>query len=960
MASPWREPRQTLWRDAVDAADAARRSGGIDASGSAVSNSAALGAAALASAFAPPPGAHAPVWHVGPRYMPPTGVAHASPGPPEAEFWSPSWDCSANVRPPCTAPPPLAPAPRLAPHDVGAVTATRGAAPFVPPAVRPFSLPRRLQLPAGARVAGAACGEAHALLLLRSGDALALGANEAGQLGSGDRAAASTPRVITLPRACGPLAAVAAHGDRSAAAAASGDVARWGRHEEAAGVHTASEPLPTLLHWLDGAASTRVTSLALGAAHALLLTSAGAVFALGAGCASGQLGLGPSCCDAPRPRRLERLRGADVAAVAAGASHSAALTRSGVLFTWGCGGSGRLGHGSEGTAQHADAHEPRPVRHPAWLAPAGAPPDGPGAAVAAEAAAQRRRAALLSDPRTQQLALLPRAGAAAAAAAEEPFAQPAEARLDAALRAAGATAGDANAANLQTVVAVACGGEHTLALMSSGDVYAWGANGRGQLGAGAGALGACEARPRRVRALLGTRCVAVAAGDAHSAAVAADGRAFVWGAGDQGQLGSGGTRDEPTPMPLPPPPPPAAASVSVAAGGDARHAAAAAGAADAAAAHPLAGARLGGVACGAASTLLWTDDGAAAWACGAGAFGLPGARLATAGGAATAAPLADEHSAGVAAFAVAAVREMSASKADAAPRREALLRAGPFDGAALAHVLRAVVDCSLADQLSAHVHAATALALARRGARCSRYAFRRALVDAVEDAGVRLLAACRPGEFAHAGVDAPPLEATGGEAALRASAAALRRVLRALGAYGDELLSGEDAADLAAGCPGGRHSAALPDTALAARKAAFFRDAVPPEMAPPHALATLGLKPLRACGTEADAARAAAAEAQARREARPLAENLHRVPLPPGTRRFESALFGASGVAAPVGLAPQLGAPAVTAAAVENAAADALRAAMLAAAAAGVSAAELTTLSQFAAAPTMPPPWQTY
>jgi hypothetical protein len=52
-----------------------------------------------------------------------------------------------------------------------------------------------------------------------------------------------------------------------------------------------------------------VQSLALGACHALLLTSAGAVFALGTGCASGQLGLGAACVDAPRPRRAQVLRG---------------------------------------------------------------------------------------------------------------------------------------------------------------------------------------------------------------------------------------------------------------------------------------------------------------------------------------------------------------------------------------------------------------------------------------------------------------------------------------------------------------------------------------------------------------------------------------------------------------------------------------------------------------------------
>lgn len=51
----------------------------------------------------------------------------------------------------------------------------------------------------------------------------------------------------------------------------------------------------------------------------------------------------PSPCD--RPRVIESLRGVEVVDIAAGGAHSACITASGELYTWGKGRYGRLGHG---------------------------------------------------------------------------------------------------------------------------------------------------------------------------------------------------------------------------------------------------------------------------------------------------------------------------------------------------------------------------------------------------------------------------------------------------------------------------------------------------------------------------------------------------------------------------------------------------------------------------------------
>jgi alpha-tubulin suppressor-like RCC1 family protein len=79
---------------------------------------------------------------------------------------------------------------------------------------------------------------------------------------------------------------------------------------------------------------------------------------------------------------------------------------------------------------------------------------------------------------------------------------------------------------------LAAGRAHSLALAADGRVWAWGDNMHGQLGLGGTAD---SATPQRVPGL--TDIVAIVAGDNHSLALKRDGSAWAWGAG--GQLGDG-------------------------------------------------------------------------------------------------------------------------------------------------------------------------------------------------------------------------------------------------------------------------------------------------------------------------------------------------------------------------------------------------------------------------------------
>ncbi len=85
---------------------------------------------------------------------------------------------------------------------------------------------------------------------------------------------------------------------------------------------------------------------------------------------------------------------------------------------------------------------------------------------------------------------------------------------------------------LTKIISVAPGKNHTLALTNKGEVWAWGANGAGQLGQGH--LNSL-AEPTRVR--INAPIHSIAAGDTHSLALDTNGNLYAWGSNNCGQLG---------------------------------------------------------------------------------------------------------------------------------------------------------------------------------------------------------------------------------------------------------------------------------------------------------------------------------------------------------------------------------------------------------------------------------------
>src|ERR1035438_6215917 len=100
----------------------------------------------------------------------------------------------------------------------------------------------------------------------------------------------------------------------------------------------------------------------------------------------------------------------------------------------------------------------------------------------------------------------------------------------------------------KTVAAVSTGAMHSLAVTSDGTVYAWGDNGNGKLGNPSVPYSAVPIAVSTSGVLSGKTIVAVAAGSYHSLALASDGTVYSWGYNGQGELGNNSYSDSGVPV----------------------------------------------------------------------------------------------------------------------------------------------------------------------------------------------------------------------------------------------------------------------------------------------------------------------------------------------------------------------------------------------------------------------------
>lgn len=100
----------------------------------------------------------------------------------------------------------------------------------------------------------------------------------------------------------------------------------------------------------------------------------------------------------------------------------------------------------------------------------------------------------------------------------------------------------------KTILSMSAGQAHSLAVCADGTVAAWGSNSNGQLGNGTTASAATPVAVTMGGVLSGKKVIAVAAGGQHSLALCSDGTLAAWGDGSFGQIGDNGVLDRTSPV----------------------------------------------------------------------------------------------------------------------------------------------------------------------------------------------------------------------------------------------------------------------------------------------------------------------------------------------------------------------------------------------------------------------------
>lgn len=266
-----------------------------------------------------------------------------------------------------------------------------------------------------------------------------------------------------------------------------------------------------------------ILSMSAGQTHSLAVCSDGTVAAWGSN-ANGQLGNG-STTSATTPVAAMMggvLSGKKVIAVAAGGQHSLVLCSDGTLAAWGDGSFGQIGDGGV-----LDRHSPVLVSTAGALS---------GKRVIAISAGANHSAAICSDGSVVCWG--------ANTNGELGNGSNTQSNVPVAVTMSGVLLG-------RTVVAVACGQNHTLALLADGAVAAWGLNTSGQLGNGSTTASNVPVLVSTAGLLNGKRVVEIAAGGSSSLARSSDGVFASWGLNDSGQLGvNSATTSFTTPQPV--------------------------------------------------------------------------------------------------------------------------------------------------------------------------------------------------------------------------------------------------------------------------------------------------------------------------------------------------------------------------------------------------------------------------
>ena len=268
-------------------------------------------------------------------------------------------------------------------------------------------------------------------------------------MGHGDNGWKYVPR-ITQSLAGQVVCQVTCGSYHTAAVAGNGDLYTWGggMYGKLGHGNEAGHSTPKRVEALVGLV---VSQIACGSRHTAVITSTGALYTWGDK-ENGVAGHGDTEGHQYTPKLLERLAGKTIVQLSACGFHTGCLTEQGDLYTWGEGKFGRLGHGAE-----RNCHAPKLVES-------------------------------LSGKKPRQ---------------------------------------------------VSCGGFHTAVVTEDGYLFTFGGGEHGQLGHNDRVN---KVKPTMVQALEGVFVSQITCGWSHSVALTSKGQVYTWGNGDHGKLGHGSDR----------------------------------------------------------------------------------------------------------------------------------------------------------------------------------------------------------------------------------------------------------------------------------------------------------------------------------------------------------------------------------------------------------------------------------
>ena len=382
----------------------------------------------------------------------------------------------------------------------------------------------------------------HSACVLDTSEVLAWGLNDYGQVGTGGtNPSVLLPSYVMNTSGSGHLTnvkALARGGRYSLALLSSGEVVAWGKNNygQLGNGLTGDSSLPVYVKDPSGTGNlTGVVDIACGLEHSFAILDTGEVVAWGRN-SSGRLGIGSSSSSELTPRYVKNSAGTGnltgVSDISAMDGTSLALLSSGEVMAWGTNYSGNLGIGAE-YGDVSSSYLPVAVRNPSDT--------GPLQDVKGISSGEQHALAVLTSG--EVVAWGEGQYGRLGDGRDDVYNDKTDQLLPAYVKDPSGTG------RLTGVSAVRGGWVFSLAIMSSGEVTAWGHGEFGRLGDGGNSP---KSLPVYVKNSAGTGnltdVVDAAPGSAHTICLSSTGDVMAWGIGNNGRLGYGGTSTQRKPI----------------------------------------------------------------------------------------------------------------------------------------------------------------------------------------------------------------------------------------------------------------------------------------------------------------------------------------------------------------------------------------------------------------------------